>query len=71
MLNFLVVVGGTNDFHDMLRHFCERHPETKIVIIGFSMGGNIITKYLGETEKEKVANLIGGISICQGYDGIK
>jgi len=63
--------GYTNDFHDMLRHLCERHPDTKVVIIGYSMGGNIVTKYMGEKEKEKVSNLIGGISICQGYDGIQ
>lgn len=66
-----VVLGYTNDFHDMLRHLCERHPESKVVIIGYSMGGNIVTKYLGEKDKEKVPNLIGGISICQGYDGIQ
>uniref|UniRef100_A0A1B6L2E9 AB hydrolase-1 domain-containing protein n=1 Tax=Graphocephala atropunctata TaxID=36148 RepID=A0A1B6L2E9_9HEMI len=63
--------GYTNDFHDMLHHLCERHPETKVVTIGYSMGGNIVTKYLGEKDKEKVPNLIGGISICQGYDGIE
>jgi len=37
------------------------------VCIGFSMGGNLVTKYMGEP-RVKPANVIGGISVCQGYD---
>lgn len=39
-----------------------------IISVGFSLGGNLITKYLGEKHVVKPANIIGGISICQGYD---
>ena len=31
------------------------------------MGGNLVTKYLGEP-RVKPPNVIGGISVCQGYD---
>merc|ERR1719348_1137697 len=31
------------------------------------MGGNMITKYLGEP-RNKPENIVGGISVCQGYD---
>lgn len=65
------MTGGTNDLHEMLNHLADRYPDTKVVLIGFSMGGNIVTKYLGEPERVKIPNLIGGVSICQGYDGIK
>lgn len=35
------------------------------------MGGNTVAKYLGEEEIKRPSNIIGGISICQGYDIIK
>ncbi|KAJ8981817.1 hypothetical protein NQ317_007403 [Molorchus minor] len=59
--------GKTDDYHAMLKSLVCRHPNAKVVCVGFSLGGNIITKYLGETTKEKPSNIIGGISICQGY----
>lgn len=62
--------GYTDDFHEMLHHLIEKHPNTKIVCVGYSMGGNIVTKYMGE-ERTRPPHLIGGISICQGYDAIE
>lgn len=59
--------GHTGDYMEMVSNIVERHPNTKIVSIGFSLGGNLITKYMGETKIEKPANLIGAISVCQGY----
>lgn len=59
--------GNTDDYDAMLKNVHSRHPNSKIVCVGFSLGGNLITKYLGETMKQKSANIIGGISICQGY----
>ncbi|KAJ8936311.1 hypothetical protein NQ318_010349 [Aromia moschata] len=59
--------GKTDDYHAMLKSLTSRHPTAKVVCVGFSLGGNLITKYLGETAKEKSSNIIGGISICQGY----
>ena len=35
------------------------------------MGGNIVTKYLGEKLPDMPKNIIGGISICQGYDALR
>lgn len=51
----------------MVQNLLERHPHTKIVCIGFSLGGNLVTKYMGETDRIRPQNIIGGISICQGY----
>lgn len=62
--------GYTDDFHEMLRHLIEKHPNTKIICVGYSMGGNIVTKYMGE-ERTRPPHLIGGVSICQGYDAIE
>ncbi|KAJ8941654.1 hypothetical protein NQ314_010299 [Rhamnusium bicolor] len=59
--------GTTDDYHAMIKSLTTRHPNTKIVCVGFSLGGNLITKYLGEKIKDKPPTIIGGISICQGY----
>ena len=47
----------------MVRHVAVRYPTTKIICIGFSMGGNIVTKYLGE--RPSIPQIIAGISACQ------
>lgn len=63
--------GHTEDYHVMLQSLIEKHPNTKIVCIGFSLGGNLVTKYLGERSSNKLSNIIGGISICQGYNALE
>ncbi|KAF7993180.1 hypothetical protein HCN44_006240 [Aphidius gifuensis] len=63
--------GHTDDYHVMLLSLAEKHPNTKIVCVGFSLGGNIVTKYMGERAKTKLPQIIGGISICQGYNAIE
>lgn len=35
------------------------------------MGGNLVTKYLGESRKNLPNSVIAGISICQPYDALK
>merc|ERR1711936_750319 len=51
---------------DVVRRF----PNTNCVCVGFSMGGNLISKYLGEP-RDKPGNVVAGISVCQGYDANK
>jgi abhydrolase domain-containing protein 2 len=68
---FAVCAGHTGDFNEMLSHILEKHPHTLIVCIGFSLGGNLVTKYMGETDRCRSPNIIGGISICQGYCAIE
>lgn len=57
--------GNTTDYDGMVRHVTMRYPTTKIICIGFSMGGNIVTKYLGE--KKSIPQIIAGISACQVF----
>ncbi|XP_033207476.1 abhydrolase domain-containing protein 2 [Belonocnema kinseyi] len=63
--------GHTDDYHVMLQSLAEKHPNTRIVCVGFSLGGNLVTKYMGERGKDKMSSIIGGISICQGYNAIE
>ena len=55
----------------MVTHVLDNYPQTKVVTVGFSMGANIVTKYLGEKTNDIPKNIIGGISICQGYDALR
>ncbi|XP_034825503.1 abhydrolase domain-containing protein 2 [Maniola hyperantus] len=67
--NRIFSYGHTDDFSYMVENLMERYPNTKLILVGFSLGGNLITKYLGE-ERKRPKNIIGGISICQGYNAI-
>ena len=55
----------------MIMHVLQSLPHTKIVAVGFSMGANLVTKYLGEQKFQVPSNIVGGISICQGYDALR
>lgn len=65
------ITGHTDDYAHMVENLSEKYDNTRIVAVGFSLGGNLITKYLGETQKSKPNIIIGGISICQGYNAVE
>lgn len=70
-LNIFLFKGHTHDFHEMITHLISKYTTTKIVCLGFSLGGNLITKYMGEKDRQVPAQIIGGVSICQGYCAIE
>ena len=45
----------------------ENHPNTKLIAVGFSLGANIVCKYLGENVDNQ-KGFISCVSLCQGYD---
>jgi len=51
----------------MVEHLKGMYPHTKIIAVGFSMGGNIVTKYLGEQPAHQ-QDILCGIAVCQGYE---
>jgi abhydrolase domain-containing protein 2 len=59
--------GNTCDYSAMVKDIVRRYRTTRIVCLGFSMGGNLVTKYIGEP-RVKPSNVIAGMSVCQGYD---
>lgn len=66
-----MTIGHTGDYAAMVLNLEKTNPKTKIVSVGFSLGGNIVTKYMGEKNGELPNNVIGGISICQGYNAVE
>lgn len=41
--------GATEDLHAVVLHALDKHPAESIDLIGFSLGGNLTLKYLGES----------------------
>ena len=41
-------IGATDDLHTVIGHVLASRPYTRIMLMGFSAGGNITLKYLGE-----------------------
>jgi len=56
--NKLYSAGCSGDINDVIGHVTMRYPEAKIYAIGFSLGANLLTKYLGENRCEKVSKAI-------------
>lgn len=65
------LTGHTGDYAEMMTNLEMRYPHTNIVSVGFSLGGNIVTKYMGEHANRMPTNISGGISICQGYNAVE
>ncbi|QPJ66109.1 MAG: alpha/beta fold hydrolase [Candidatus Nitrohelix vancouverensis] len=40
--------GSSDDFSDMVEHAMKIYPKREVLLIGFSLSGNILLKYLGE-----------------------
>ncbi|PIA18238.1 AB-hydrolase YheT [Coemansia reversa NRRL 1564] len=38
----------TSDLHELVQYISERFPKAKLVCVGFSLGANIMTRYMGE-----------------------
>jgi predicted alpha/beta-fold hydrolase len=71
MLNFpllknrLYHTGYTDDLLDLLEFLNDNVHNSKIFLLGFSMGGNIITKLLGELGNDAMKyNIYGGSAVC-------
>lgn len=61
------VLGGTEEYAVMVTEICKRYPDSQLMAIGFSMGGNVVLKYIGE-DNSRQENFLCVMSLCQGYD---
>jgi predicted alpha/beta-fold hydrolase len=60
--------GSSADLAAVADSLTRIYPDHPLVIAGFSIGGNILLKYLGEPELPKPAVLAGGIAVCPPVD---
>ena len=60
--------GATEDLHAVVSHAIETHPAEAIALIGFSLGGNLTLKYLGESPSLLPSRLRGAVAFSVPCD---
>jgi predicted alpha/beta-fold hydrolase len=55
--------GDTGDLAAVVRQLRGRHPKTPLAVIGFSLGGNVLLKWLGEQGERAAATTAIAISV--------
>lgn len=55
--------GETNDYQTVFNWISDKYPDKKIGAVGFSLGGNALLKYLGETAKDSLVDTAIAISV--------
>lgn len=58
--------GDTGDLEEVVQRIRQRHPDTKIAVVGYSLGGNVLLKWLGE--KGDSAGITTAIAISVPLD---
>ena len=59
--------GRTQDLSELIDHILTQKQYTKIALVGFSLGGNLLLKYLGEP-REISHKIVAGIAISAPID---
>jgi predicted alpha/beta-fold hydrolase len=54
--------GRSDDFDSVLRHIQNKHPQTPLHAVGYSMGGNVLLKWLGEHPEENILQSAAAVS---------
>jgi len=54
----------------MVNYIKKTYPLTQLVVVGFSLGGNIVCKYLGESQGNQ-ERVLCCVSVCQGYSALR
>ena len=57
--------GFTNDVHQLYQAIRTRHPNIPVFTVGFSLGGNIMLKWLGEKAEE--LNIAAAVTVSVPY----
>nr|XP_046250687.1 monoacylglycerol lipase ABHD2-like [Scatophagus argus] len=62
--------GCTWEYAAMVGHIKRAFPQTLLVVVGFSLGGNIVCKFLGENRSNQ-DRVLCCVSVCQGYSALR
>ncbi|WP_319582159.1 alpha/beta fold hydrolase [uncultured Pseudodesulfovibrio sp.] len=60
--------GETDDLHEIIQHCLSTGRYEQVVLIGFSMGGNQILKYLGEDPDRVPEQVVGAVAFSTPCD---
>lgn len=55
--------GDTRDLHAVVRRALSSHPARSVALVGFSLGGNLTLKYLGESARDPRIRAAAAISV--------
>lgn len=55
--------GDTGDFEFLLAVLMQRYPNRQLMAVGYSLGGNVLLKYLGEAGGDSKLTAAGAISV--------
>lgn len=55
-------MGQTHDIELLVNHCLEKEGYKSIALVGFSLGGNVLLKYLGEQGRSISSNIVGAIA---------
>lgn len=55
--------GDTRDLHCVLQALAKREPHTKKAVVGISLGGNVLLKWLGEEGKQNLIHAAVAVSV--------
>jgi predicted alpha/beta-fold hydrolase len=60
--------GKTDDLDAVIKHINKKHDYKKIIVLGYSLGGNLVLKYMGEQGDKLDKNITGAIAISVPCD---
>jgi len=60
--------GETTDLDFVVRTLVSRHPDVSLRMIGVSLGGNVLLKWLGEQGESLVSNVIRAAAVSAPFD---
>ena len=60
--------GKTEDLDFVVRELAKDHPEEKMYLVGYSIGGNIVLKWLGEQGEKAAPTIAGAAVVSVPYD---
>lgn len=60
--------GATDDLAEVIDHVLTHKSYQQIALVGFSLGGNLILKYLGEPNNNRPDQISGGVAISPPCD---
>lgn len=60
--------GETSDLAFVLDRITQEHPQSPLFLAGFSLGGNVALKYLGERKDDLPPQLVAAAAISVPYD---